>query len=170
MSIPEQSDAARPQPQLAARLETRVKRNGKKWHREVIFLLSSVSLYQLQAQGMLELKGGYWVIESRIHHCLDITLREDQSRVRTPKAARALGTIRRVIVSLANAAVNRARRQNPKTKSYRHLPKTFPIGSRRSRAAPRIDSRQIPQCPRLTKLKGRARRLFVSSASFTGFP
>ncbi|MCF7764006.1 MAG: hypothetical protein K9N62_10070, partial [Verrucomicrobia bacterium] len=59
---------------------------------------------------------GYWIIESRLHHCLDITLREDESRVRTPKAARILGTIRRVVVSLANAAVNRARKKNPKAK------------------------------------------------------
>jgi len=65
---------------------------------------------------MLTLKRSYWVIESRLHHCLDITLREDQSRVRTPGAARILGTIRRVVVSLANAAVNRARKKNPKTK------------------------------------------------------
>jgi hypothetical protein len=56
------------------------------------------------------------VVESRLHHCLDITLREDQSRVRTPSAARVLGTLRRVVVSLANAAVNRARQNNPKTK------------------------------------------------------
>jgi hypothetical protein len=59
---------------------------------------------------------GVGVIESRLHHCLDITLREDQSRVRTPKAARILGTIRRVAVSLANAAVNQARINNPETK------------------------------------------------------
>jgi hypothetical protein len=65
---------------------------------------------------MLSLKRGYWVVESRLHHCLDITLREDQSRVRTPSAAHVLGTIRRVVVSLANAAVNRARKKNPKTK------------------------------------------------------
>ena len=65
---------------------------------------------------MLSLKRGYWVIESRLHHCLDITLGEDQSRVRTPTAARVLGTIRRVIVSLANVAVNQARKRNPKTK------------------------------------------------------
>lgn len=76
-----------------------------------------MTLEELEARGMLTLKRGYWVIESRLHHCLDITLREDQSRVRTPKAARALGTIRRVILSLANAAVDRARRKNPKTKS-----------------------------------------------------
>jgi hypothetical protein len=65
---------------------------------------------------MVSLKRGYWIIESRLHHCLDITLREDASRVRTPKAARILGTIRRVVVSLANAAVNRARTKNPKSK------------------------------------------------------
>ena len=105
-----------PGARLAARLESRVKREGK-WHREVIYLLSSLTLEELHAQGMLSLKRGYWVIESRLHHCLDITLREDQSRVRTPKAARVLGTIRRVIVSLANAAVDRARQNNPKTKS-----------------------------------------------------
>ncbi len=73
-------------------------------------------LAELQAQGMLSLKRGYWVVESRLHHCLDITLREDQSRVRTPKAARVLGTIRRVVVSLANAAVDQLRKKNPKTK------------------------------------------------------
>lgn len=100
---------------MVARLETRVKRKGK-WSREVVYLVSSFTLEELQAQGMLSIKRGYWVVESRLHHCLDITLCEDQSRVRTPRAARILGTIRRVVVSLANAAVNRARRKNPKTK------------------------------------------------------
>jgi predicted transposase YbfD/YdcC len=104
-----------PGARLAARLETRVRRNHK-WGREVVDLLSSLTLQELQAQGMLSLKRGYWIIESRLHHCLDITLREDQSRVRHPKAARVLGTIRRVVLSLANAAVNQARQQNPKTK------------------------------------------------------
>lgn len=104
-----------------ARLETRVKRKDpqtkkKKWGREVVYLVSSLTLEELQARGMLSLKRGYWVVESRLHHCLDITLREDESRVRHPKAARALGTIRRVVVSLANVAVNRARKKNPKSK------------------------------------------------------
>ena len=104
-----------PGARLVARLERRIKRDGQ-WHKEVIYLVSSLTLEELQAEGMLSLKRGYWVVESRLHHCLDITLRKDQSRVRTPSAARVLGTIRRVIVSLANAAVNRARKKNPKTK------------------------------------------------------
>ncbi len=82
----------------------------------MVYLVSSFTLEELQAQGMLSIKRGYWVVESRLHHCLDITLREDQSRVRTPVAARVLGTIRRVVVSLANAAVNRKRKNFPKTK------------------------------------------------------
>jgi hypothetical protein len=40
----------------------------------VIYLLSSFILEELQAQGMLALKRGYWVVESRLHHCLDISL------------------------------------------------------------------------------------------------
>lgn len=109
------SQVSFPGARLAARLETRVKRSGR-WCREVVYLVSSFTLKELQAEGMLSIKRGYWVVESRLHHCLDITLREDQSRVRTPGAARVLGTIRRVVVSLANAAVNRARKLNPKTK------------------------------------------------------
>ena len=110
-----------PGARLAARLETRVRRKGK-WCHEVVYLLSSMTLEQLQAEGLLGLKRGYWVVESRLHHCLDITLREDESRVRTPNAARVLGTIRRVVVSLANAAVDGARAKNPKTK---HNTRTF---------------------------------------------
>ena len=104
-----------PGARLAARLETRVKRGGK-CTREVVYLLSSLTLDQLQAQGMLQLKRGYWVIESRLHHCLDITMQEDLSRVRTPNSARVLGMVRRVVLSLANAAVDRARKAHPKTK------------------------------------------------------
>lgn len=116
------SQAQFPGARLVARLETRVKRQGR-WSREVIYLISSLSLEQLQARGLLELKRQYWVIESRLHHCLDVSLQEDLSRVRTPGAARVLGMIRRVVLSLSNAAVDRARQKNPKskfnTKSFR---------------------------------------------------
>lgn len=99
-----------------ARLQSRTHRDGD-WHGERVFLMSSRSLEELQAAGMLALKRRYWVIESRLHHCLDITLREDWSRVRNPNAARILGMIRRLVVSLANAGVNRARGLTPKTKA-----------------------------------------------------
>jgi hypothetical protein len=37
----------------------------------------------LDAAGILQLKRGYWVIESRLHHALDVTLGEDRSRATT---------------------------------------------------------------------------------------
>lgn len=101
---------------MVASLESRTHRDGD-WHAERVFLISSRSLGELQAEGMLALKRRYWVIENRLHHCLDITLREDFSRVRNPNSARILGVIRRLIVSLANAAVNRIRQRRPKTKA-----------------------------------------------------
>jgi hypothetical protein len=61
-----------PGARLAARLETRVKRNGH-WSCEVVYLVSGFTLEELQAKGMLSIKRGYWVVESRLHHCLDIT-------------------------------------------------------------------------------------------------
>lgn len=78
---------------------------------------------QLQARGLLQFKRRYWVIESRLHHCLDITMQEDLSRVRTPNSALVLGVVRRVVLSLANSAADRARKKNSKskfnTKSFR---------------------------------------------------
>lgn len=72
---------------------------------------------------MIELKRRYWVIESRLHHCLDVTLQEDLSRVRTPNSALVLGMVRRIVLTLSNAAVDKARKDNPKskfnTKSFR---------------------------------------------------
>jgi len=44
-------------------------------------------------------------------------MQEDLSRVRTPNCALVLGMIRRVVLSLSNAAIDHARRRNPKTKS-----------------------------------------------------
>jgi hypothetical protein len=125
-------------------LETRVRRKGK-WCREEVFLLSSHPLEERQAKGMLVLKRGYWVVESRLHHCLDITLREDESRVRTPNAARVLGTMRRVVVSLANAAVDRARAKNPKTK---HNTRTFQQRFRSARGGrERLQALLFAKCP-----------------------
>jgi hypothetical protein len=131
-------------------LETRVKRNGQ-WSREVIYLLSSLTLEELQALGMLALKRGYWVVESRLHHCLDITMQEDQSRVRTPKAARVLGTIRRVILSMANAAVDQERKKNPKSK---YNTRTFQQRFRSARGGrERLHALIFARCPDVLNLQ-----------------
>ena len=67
--------------QTIGRLRRRVRRQGQKTT-ETVYLISSLTLAQMDAAGFLKLKRGYWVIESRLHHALDVTLREDHSRVR----------------------------------------------------------------------------------------
>jgi hypothetical protein len=70
--------------QTIARLRRRVRRKGKKTT-EIAYLISSLTLEELDAVGFLKLKRGYWVIESRLHHALDVTLGEDRSRATTRK-------------------------------------------------------------------------------------
>jgi hypothetical protein len=84
-----------------------VRRNGHK-STETVHLITSLTLEQLDALGWIKLKRGYWVIESRLHHALDVSLDEDRSRVRNPNAALVLGMFRRLVVSVAQAAIAQA--------------------------------------------------------------
>lgn len=102
--------------QTRARLRRRVRRKGKKTT-EIVYLISSLTLEELDAASFLKLKRGYWVIESRLHHALDVTLGEDQSRVRHPPAAFALSLFRRVVVSFAQAWLEECRKINPRSRA-----------------------------------------------------
>ncbi len=76
------------------RLRTRVRGCGRQ-SQEMRYLISSAEEERLNAQGFLDTKRGYWAIEACLHYRLDDTLAEDQSRVRSPRAARVLGMCRR---------------------------------------------------------------------------
>jgi hypothetical protein len=49
-----------------------------------------------------------------LHHALDVSLDKDRSRVRHPNAALVLGMFRRLVVSVAQAAI--AKVQTPETR------------------------------------------------------
>ena len=51
---------------------------------------------QLSDREWLRLEQQRWGIENRTHHTLDVTHREDESRVREPNAASVLGIFRRL--------------------------------------------------------------------------
>jgi predicted transposase YbfD/YdcC len=104
---PEQ--VAFPGARLIARLQRRVRRHGQK-STETVYLISSLTLEQLDARGWLKLKRGYWVIESRLHQALDVSLDEDRSRVRQPNAALVLGLFRRIAqVAIVQAQTKKTR-------------------------------------------------------------
>ncbi len=84
------------------KLRTRV-RGCRRSSQETRYLITSASNERLDALGLLNAKRGYWVIESALHHRLDDTLDEDESRVRRRRAAHILGRCRRLVVGLACA-------------------------------------------------------------------
>jgi hypothetical protein len=87
-----------------------VRCHGKK-STETVYLISSLTLEQLDALGWLRLKRNYWVIESRWHHALDVSLDEDRSRVRQRNAALVPGLFRRLVVSAAPTAIAQVQTQ-----------------------------------------------------------
>jgi hypothetical protein len=102
-----------PGARLIARLRRRVRRHGKT-STETVYLISSLSLEELDARDWLRLKRGYWIIESKLHQALDVSMDEDRSRVRHANAALVLGLFGRLVVSVAQAAI--AQVQTPKTR------------------------------------------------------
>jgi hypothetical protein len=106
-------------PQHGQDLRRRVRRAGRKTT-ETVYLISSLTLAQLDALGWLRLKRNYWVIESRLHHALDVSLDEDRSRVRQRNAA--LGLFRRLVVSVAQTAIAQAQTKKTRwtVRRYQH--------------------------------------------------
>ena len=83
--------------------------------------MTSADPHQWSTQDLLRCRGRYWGIEAG-HQRLDMTLDEDRSRVRTPRAMTILGMFRRVTVSLACAwlADPKRRRKKKSTRDFQN--------------------------------------------------
>src|SRR5437867_13350736 len=62
-----------PGARLIAQLRRRVRRKGHNTT-ETVYLISSVTLEELDALGWVQLTRGYWVMESRLQHSSDASL------------------------------------------------------------------------------------------------
>lgn len=65
---------------------------------EITLYLSSLPPDNLSAQRFLTLARNYWGIETGLHARLDVTAREDHSRVRNRNSLLALGMVRRTVM------------------------------------------------------------------------
>lgn len=75
------------------------------------WLVASRGPRQLDEAEWLRLEQQRWGVENRTHHTLDVTYREDQSRVRHPNATTVLGIFRRLSNALKHVwAIGRPRR------------------------------------------------------------
>jgi predicted transposase YbfD/YdcC len=79
------------------------RRMGAKGQLHQTWLVTSRSQTQLDEKQWLDLEPQRWGIENRTHHTLDVTHREDESRVRQPNAASVLGLFRRLSNALKQA-------------------------------------------------------------------
>ena len=76
-----------------ARVDRRIGARGELTH---TWLVSSRDPRELSPEQWLKLEQQRWGVENRTHHTLDVTHREDESRVHHPNAASVLGIFRRV--------------------------------------------------------------------------
>ncbi len=81
------------------RIERR-RRKGDKESVEVMYGITSLSTNQADATRLLALSRGHWSIENRLHWVRDVTLREDECRVRHPVIAQTLACLRNAAIRL----------------------------------------------------------------------
>ena len=74
---------------------------------EIEYLLTSLSKEKCSPELLLQMDRAYWGIESSLHHRLDCSALEDQSRVRLPNSALNLGMIRRAVNTVAVAWIKK---------------------------------------------------------------
>lgn len=85
------------------RATTEVESAGRK-RRETRYFLSSRTL---DAEAAAEAIRSHWAIENRLHWVLDVTFRDDQSRLRKGHGARNMATVRHFALNLVRAAKNK---------------------------------------------------------------
>lgn len=75
----------------------RVSQQGNKETSDVRYYISSS---KLSVRSFAERIRGHWAIENTLHWCLDVTFREDESRLRNRQAADNLAWLKRFAISL----------------------------------------------------------------------
>ena len=75
----------------------RESRQGDKVTREVRYFICSI---RVSVKRFARAVRGHWAIENTLHWCLDVTFREDESRVRDRHAANNLAWLKRFAISL----------------------------------------------------------------------
>jgi predicted transposase YbfD/YdcC len=71
---------------------------------QTVFGITSLSRDQASAKVLLKLTRDHWSIENSVFHVRDMTLGEDDCRVRSGSAPMILSTIRNIVINLLNLA------------------------------------------------------------------
>lgn len=85
------------------RVQAEVERAGKAHHETRYYISSAV----LDAARAAQAVRGHWGIENRLHWVLDVTFKEDQSRLRKGFGARNMAVVRHFALNLVRAVTDR---------------------------------------------------------------
>jgi predicted transposase YbfD/YdcC len=80
----------------------RTRETGEKVSTETAYIVTSLTAAEAGPDRLLELSRVHWGIENRLHYVRDVTFNEDRCRVRS--GARALATIRNLVLFLIRSA------------------------------------------------------------------
>jgi predicted transposase YbfD/YdcC len=72
----------------------------KKWSRETVYAITSLTVTQASPAGLAAIIRGHWAIEDRLHWVRDLDYDEDRSQVRTASAPRVMATLRNLAITI----------------------------------------------------------------------
>ena len=84
-----------------ARIERTREIDGK-ISKETVYIVTSLTAAEASPERLLELTRTHWAIENRLHYVRNVSFNEDRCRVRS--GARALATIRNLVLYLIRSA------------------------------------------------------------------
>ena len=76
----------------------------KKWSRETVYAITSLTATQVSPGGLADIIRGHWMIEDRLHWIRDMDFDEDRSQVRTASGPRVMATLRNLTLTLLRLA------------------------------------------------------------------
>jgi hypothetical protein len=103
-----------------------------KFSTEKIFYVSSRAMLAGQAQNPLAAVRLYWEIENGLHQRLDVTAKEDSSRVRNRNSLLLLGMVRRGVMGIFHAW--RKKRKNKRQSTLNDFHDTMALHQHRQAA------------------------------------
>jgi predicted transposase YbfD/YdcC len=79
-------------------------RGRKKWSRETVYAITSLTAVQVSPPGLAAIIRGHWAIEDRLHWVRDMDYDEDRSQVRTASGPRVMATLRNLALTILRLA------------------------------------------------------------------
>jgi predicted transposase YbfD/YdcC len=78
----------------------RRRRGTKKWSRETIYAITSLTATQASPAGLAAIIGGHWMIEDRLHWVRDMDFDEDRSQIRTAAGPQIMASLRNLVITI----------------------------------------------------------------------